>query len=53
MYKLTNLCQKKKSVGNDLPSKTIKVNDAVVRKIMGNHYSAYILSKSEIGNSIG
>ena len=52
MYKMTNLWQKKKSKEISLPKRIIKVNDAEVKKIMGNHYSAYISSRNDIYKAI-
>lgn len=52
MYKKTSLCQKKKSKEMSLPKRIIKVNDAEVKKIMGNNYSAYISSRNDIYKAI-
>ncbi len=52
MYKKTSLCQRKKSKDMSLPKRIIKVNDAEVKKIMGNHYSAYISSRNDIYKAI-
>lgn len=52
MYKMTSLCQKKKSKEMSLPKSIIKVNDAEVKKIMGNNYLAYISSRNDIYKAI-
>ena len=52
MYKKTSLCQRKKSKDMSLPKRIIKVNDAEVKKIMGNQYSAYISSRNDIYKAI-
>lgn len=53
MYKMTSLYQKKKSPSSDLEKRIIKVNDDEVKRIMGNYYSAYILSVNDIYKSLG
>ena len=53
MYKMTSLCQKKKTKEMSLPKRIIKVNDAEVKKIMGRYYSAYISSRDDIYKSLG
>ena len=53
MYKIINLCQKKKSNEVSSPKRIIRVNDTEVKKIMGRYYSAYISSRDDIYKSLG